>query len=354
MAFSLGGGKQKRRDHVVAVDLGSRSSKAVYLQRKGETYTLSRFALLDAPVYEKGMSGAVLGEHLKAIMAALEPKTKQITMAVGVQDSILRNAELPQVPIPDMRLMLKYNTKNYLQQELTDYVFDCHIVPPKIDPTKPETAKLTGKYKVWVAGAKAQFINELQTGTRAAGFLPDQVTLSVLGPINAFELSNPEQFSKDVVALVDVGFRNSTISIVSQGELVISRVVGIGGDKLTTGLAEALGVTYAEAEGIKVGMPQEVESSLQPLLSPLGRELRASIDFFEHQQDRTVSEVFLSGGAARSEFFVQALQSELMVQCKTWNPAASFSLGLPPQQMGEVEQVAPQLTVAIGAAAASF
>jgi type IV pilus assembly protein PilM len=135
---------------------------------------------------------------------------------------------------------------------------------------------------------------------------------------------------------------------------MLNRVVGIGGDRLTSGLAETLAISYAEAEGIKVGMPSEVESTLLPLLTPLGRELRASIDFFEHQEDKTVSQVFLSGGSARSEFIVQSLQTELMVPCVSWSPTSSVSLDLPPQQIGEVEQVAPQLTVALGAAAAVF
>ena len=337
----------KKRDQIVAVDLGSRTTKAVYLQRKGDAYALSRYTIQDAPIYEKSISPDLLAEHLKSIMHALEAKTKQVVLSLGVSDCILRNAELPQMPIPEMRLMLKYNTKNYLQQELPDFSFDCHIVPPKQLPS-PDVKSI--KHKVWVGGAKNQLLGALQAGAKQAGLVADQVVLSILGPVNAFELAQPDAFAKEVVALVDVGFRASSINIVSEGELVLSRVVGIGGDKLTTGLAEAIGVSYAEAEGIKVGMPQEVESSLQPLLSPLGRELRASIDFFEHQQDKTVGQIFMSGGAAQSEFIMQTLQSELMVPCKSWNPTSSLLLALPPQQMGEVEQVAPQLAVAIGAA----
>ena len=172
--------------------------------------------------------------------------------------------------------------------------------------------------------------------------------------MNAFEKANPESFAKEVVALVDIGFKNSTINILAQGELVLSRVVAIGGDKITTGLSEALGISYGEAEGIKVGMPKEVESELQPLLMPLGRELRASIDFFEHQQEKTVSQVYVSGGGARSDYFIQTLQAELMVPCTNWNPTSFLAVALPPQQIGELEQIASQLTVALGGAAGSF
>jgi len=121
-----------------------------------------------------------------------------------------------------------------------------------------------------------------------------------------------------------------------------------------SGLAESLNISYAEAEGIKVGMPTEVQSNLESLVVPLGRELRASIDFFEHQQDKAVSQVFVSGGSARSEFIVQTLQTELMAECKPWNPLSFLQMSLPPQQTAEIDHVAPQLAVAIGAAVATF
>lgn len=352
MALPFNTGRTKRRDQIVAIDLGSRATKAVLLQRKGDVFTLVRYALLDAPIYEKNIAPDLLSEHLRAVMQMLESKAKMVTLSLGVAESILRNAELPHMPVPEMRLMLKYNTKNYLQQDLPDYIFDCHIILPR--ELAVADSKVPTKHKVWVGGAKNQLLNDLQVACKMAGLASDQVVLSILGPVNAFELALPDAYRKEVTALVDIGFRNSTINIISDGELMLSRVVGIGGDKLTTGLAEAISVSYAEAENIKVGMPQEVESSLQPLLSPLGRELRASIDFFEHQHDKTVGQALMSGGAARSDFIMQVLQAELMVPCKSWDPTAFLAKSLPPQQVGEIESVAPQLAVAIGAAISAF
>jgi type IV pilus assembly protein PilM len=167
-------------------------------------------------------------------------------------------------------------------------------------------------------------------------------------------MAHADVFAKEVVALVDVGFRNSSICILLNGELTLSRVVGIGGDKLTAGLAEALNISYAEAEGIKIGMPDQVQSTMLALLTPLGRELRASIDFFEHQQDKAVTQVFVSGGAARSPFIIESLQSELMVPCRGWNPVSFLQAALPAEQLGELEQVAPQLAVATGGAIAAL
>jgi len=174
----------------------------------------------------------------------------------------------------------------------------------------------------------------------------------MIGPANAFECAQPELFAKEPVALVDIGFRNSSISILLAGEPILNRVVAIGGERLTSGVAEALGVSYAEAEGIKLGLAEEVQSTLVALLAPLGRELRASIDFFEHQQDRTVSQVYVSGGSARSDYILETLQTELMAPRARWNPTQSLSLDLTGSQREGIESSAPQLAVAVGTALA--
>ena len=226
--------------------------------------------------------------------------------------------------------------------------------PPKAGRRSQGSPPVRRSRRVLVAGARKQLVDDYVAGAKGAGLIVDCIVPGLIGPVNAFEKAMPEVFAKEAVALVDLGFKNSSICIVQQGELMLSRVVGIGGDRLTNGLAEALSISYAEAEGIKIGMPAEVQAQLESLLLPLGRELRASIDFFEHQQDRPVTQVFLTGGSARSEFIVQTLQQELMIECKLLNPTTFLQLELPPQQAAEIEQVAPQLTVALGAALAAL
>lgn len=357
MALPFINSGSKSRDQLLSIDLGGRTTKAVQLQRKGEGFVLSQYALLDAPIYEKNLSADLLTEHLKNVCQAMDAKTKTVSLAVGVSDSVVRHADLPQMPIGDMRQILKNNTKTYLQQDLPGHVFDCFIIPPRTTtkaPEKPKVGTNSPKFRVLVAGAKKQLVDDMQTAIRNSGLAPDHIVPGILGPVNAFEMAMPEIFKRDVVALVEIGFKNTTICILQEGELILSRVVAIGGDRVTHGLAESLGISYAEAEGIKVGMPAEVQSNLEALILPLGRELRASIDFFEHQQDKAVSQVYVSGGSARSDFIVQMLQTELMAECKSWNPLSFLELALPPQQAAEIDHVAPQLAVAVGAALAAF
>ncbi len=361
MAFTLpflNGTTRKKRAQIIAVDLGSRTTKAVLIERRGDVLALTRYALLDAPIFDKKISPELLAEHLRAVADALGGTTKFITLAVGINDALVRQIELPQIPLDEMRQILKMNHKTYLQQDLPGHVFDCYILPTRSlspeDKKNPATSGGSAKFKVLAAATKQQLVNDFIKATTLAGLTPESLMPGLVGPINTFELALPEIYAKETIALVDIGFKHTSVSILDRGELVLNRMVNIGGDQITQGLAESMSISYAEAEGIKVGMAPEVESSLLAQITPLGREIRASLDFFEHQQDRPVSQVYLNGGSARSEMILQMLHRELLVECKIWNPTSFLQLALPGQQAVEVEHIGPQLTVAVGAALAAF
>jgi type IV pilus assembly protein PilM len=354
----LNGATRKKRSQVIAIDLGSRTTKAVLVERRGEVLALCGYALLDAPIYEKKLSPDLLAEHLRSVAQVLGGTTKHLSLAVGLDDAMVRQVELPQIPLDEMRLVLKNNTKGYLQQDLPNHVFDCHIFPPKMatggDAGETHRGSVVPKLKVLVTGAKQQLVDDFQMAAKNAGLTTDCIMPGLVCPVNAFEMAMPDIYANESVALVDIGFKHTSICVLDRGELVLTRVVNIGGDKLTAGLSEMMNISYAEAEGIKVGMAPEIESSLEMQVLPLGRELRASLDFFEHQQDRPISQIYVSGGSSRSEMILQMLHAELIVECKTWSPTTFLQLALSGQQSMEIEQLGPQLVVALGAVLTAF
>ena len=61
---------RKQHDRMLAVDLGSRTTKAIHLQRRGQGFALCGYALLDAPIFDKMLPADLLTEHLKAVAQA--------------------------------------------------------------------------------------------------------------------------------------------------------------------------------------------------------------------------------------------------------------------------------------------
>src|SRR6185436_18120313 len=129
MLASLTAGQSKKRNQVVAIDLGARTTKAVQIQRKGSGFELTHFACKETPVSDKQITPEALGPHLQSMMQAVSARGKHAVLVVGVGEALLRHAELPLIPIPDMRMMLKFNAKNYLQQDFPEHTFDLHLLP---------------------------------------------------------------------------------------------------------------------------------------------------------------------------------------------------------------------------------
>lgn len=349
---------KRKPDQIVAVDLGSRVTKVVHMQRCADKFTLLGYALLDAPISDKGsLPVNLLGEHLRLAVQAVSARTKTIALAIGAADCLVRHVEMPEMPQDAVRQVLKNNPRNYLQQDLANYVFDCHIIYQAVPVGLPNPAKkgpVGHVQRLLVSGTKRQFLDDLISTGKDVGVNLTHVIPGLICPANAFESALPEVFKNEVVALVEIGFKSSSVFILQQGELVLTRVVNIGGDRLTIAIAEELKISYAEADGIKVGMPSEIQTTIEAFTTALARELRASLDYFEHQQDKMVSRIYVSGGSARSELFMQIFQSELMTNCVTWNPLANLHMELPPVQKAEVDQVGSQLGVAVGAAIAAL
>lgn len=375
--FGRAASESGQRDQIVAIDLGSRVTKAVLMQRRGEIVALQNYTFREDPTSAKPLSGEELGERLKAIIQALGAKTKRIVFVINNEDGRLCHADLPPVGVSDMRRLVRLSSKTFFQEELSGHFFDCHILPTYEEAKAPDStaqgenpsmgefgdttlivsksgvAKAHPKVKVLVGGASGQLVSTLQAAAKAAGLLVEQITLGQVAPANAFK-SMPTAFHKETVALVDIGFKTSSICILVNGEPLLNRVVPIGADRFTSGLAEGLNITYPAAERIKMVMPGKVKAKLQTLISPLAHELRASIDFFEHQYERGVSQVFVSGGSARSDLILHTLETEAVVPCSHWNPTSFLTLELPSPQREEVTKDAPQIASAIGAAMAWF
>src|SRR5689334_14490164 len=98
MLSSLLSGKPKTPTHVISVDLGQRSTKAVSVQKKGNGFELLQYVLVDAPPADKGRGPDVIGEHLKVVTESLGVKSKPLILIIGVAESLVKQAEVPMIP----------------------------------------------------------------------------------------------------------------------------------------------------------------------------------------------------------------------------------------------------------------
>ncbi len=354
------------RGQTAAIVLGARTTQAVLLQRNGDKFSLLSYTLCETPTYPKEEAQAALTAHLKSVFGSLGALTKEVILVVGMGDVLLRTVELPPVDEAQARQMLKVNGRNYVQQELADYEIDC-VLLDMVGEEAPKTAssenpaefgeegttiikKRSPKRRVLVGAGRKSMVEELLAAASGAELIVSQITFTQTSLANVTCLAVPQDTEKEVVAILDLGFRTSTVSILSGGQLLLTRVVNMGADQISRDLAESMGVSYAAAEGVKTLMPEKVEPKLRMLLASLTPELRGAIDFFEHQETRQVVKAFVVGGSARSNFIFENLHSELGTPCVRLDPTSFLEIALPAGKADGLAKDAPQLAAAIGAA----
>jgi type IV pilus assembly protein PilM len=339
------GRRNPKRDEIIAIDLGSRVTKAVLLRGRGPGVALVNHAVLELEEAERVPSREVLAEHLRKVVRQLGAGTRRVAVSLSPAKTLLTNLDLPGASPSDLRRMIRLSPKNYLQRDVTDHLFDCHVTGGKKGDTD-HTTRIRRKAKVLVGGARQSDVDEVSVAARDAGLTVERVTLSQVAIANAFQ-ARPEDRG-EVVALLDIGYASTSINIMMAGDLVFTRVINFGAERFSDVVTQSAKLRQPEGWEGDGPSPDEMQTRLQRAILLLAREVDASIGFFVSQHESTISRILVSGGSARSQFILQTLEAELGLPCESWGPADSVKLQMAEDRRQELEYEAPQLLVAVG------
>jgi len=121
---------------------------------------------------------------------------------------------------------------------------------------------------------------------------------------------------KEVVATVDVGASGTRVGVRHRGNVVFVREFEIGGRAFTDAIAQTLGLSFADAEALKMtpdegGIPQEAQDALSGVLATWKSELQQCEDIFVTQSESQLIERWvMHGGASMTPGLEEVLQDE--------------------------------------------
>ncbi|MEW6299364.1 MAG: pilus assembly protein PilM, partial [Thermodesulfobacteriota bacterium] len=160
----------------------------------------------------------------------------------------------------------------------------------------------------------------------------------------------------EIVALVNIGARYSSINILKGGRSAFTGDVPVGGRHFTEMLAQELGVSYEQAEAIKLnrqakGAEQEEVARVLTLASEqLLDEIQRALSFFwTGSAEEQVSAIYLSGGTAQLPHLAVSMSERLQIPVEVSNPFRSLSVS---RHIDEafLHQHASALAVSVGLA----
>ena len=313
----------------IGIELSPDRINIAQLSSKGGKKRLVNYATVPVPegVFQEGkiVDQAAMAELIQTALAENKIKAKQAATAIhGGRDTVTRIIPVPaELDDRELRDMV-------LNQEAGLYL-----------PFPREEADVDyQKLGLFVDEDGIEKVQVLLVATRR------EVTLDVL-EISSFALIRTireqlRQFgSQEAVAIVDIEFESTEISITVDGVPQFSRTVPIGTFQIQSALSRAMNLPASRSIDLLQGMtiPLNVDASGRPsggnpgtaamlrILGELSDELRRSIDFYTNQgENLEVAQLLLAGPGAAigqiDEFFTQRLS----LPCSLVDPVETLSL----------------------------
>jgi type IV pilus assembly protein PilM len=306
----------------LGLDIGSHSIKCVQLERRGST----AYRLLSAGISEVAPEGVDAGEDpqratVSAIRKAIEGislrKTTVIT-AIGGVSTAIRQIELPFMTEKELASAIKWEARNYIPFDINDVELDYQII---------STSKASNKLDIILVSIIKDFIQHHIDLLREIPVAPQIVDVNALALVNAV-LFNEEIEKDEFIVLMDIGDKNTTLSIYSEEGQFFVRNIMISGNDFTDDIMRGNGLSYGDAEKLKrseegAGLIETIKPSLDNLI----REVRRSLTFYENQAKiKGFTKILLTGGSAPLKGLDGYLATELGLPVKVVNPFRNINV----------------------------
>ncbi|MDP3004037.1 MAG: pilus assembly protein PilM, partial [Candidatus Azambacteria bacterium] len=253
----------------LGIDIGNLSNKIVELSNENGRPKLENYAILtnyglalrnlvqDGAEKTSKVFGGEANLMLRRLVKAGGIEAREINMSVPIFSSFLTVMELPQMPESEVVRAVQFEAKKYVPVSLDSVVIDWSLIGTSGD----------GKILILLVAIPKDLINEYTNIAREADLKLLTVELETVSAARALIGNDPVP-----AVLMDMGSRDTTISVVDNGSLRISHSIEASGEDLTRALANSLNIDWRRAEELKKESGLKVmdgNNQIAGVLSPL-------------------------------------------------------------------------------------
>ncbi|TAL16968.1 type IV pilus assembly protein PilM [bacterium] len=295
---------------LVGLDIGSHSVKIVELKHHKKSYELKNFGIVQLPpeaiVDGVIMDSSIVAEAIRNLYANLKIKNRNVATSVAGHSLIVKKIQLPMMTETELEEQIQWEAGQYIPFEIEDVNLDFQILGPSAaDPNNME---------VLLVAVKKDIINDYTAVLSEAGLSVQVIDVDAFAMENLFSVSYPELMDRTVV-LIDIGAGIMNINILRSGVSAFTRDITLGGSNFTEEIQKELGVSYDEAEALKLGgtsdqaSTEDVTRILSGMIDNMVLEIQRSLDFFgAASSEEEVFGIFLAGGACNLPGLAEALE----------------------------------------------
>ncbi len=357
----------------LGIDIGTSSIKIVELEKEGGRFKLVNYGIFELKSVSvdtkstrpedqlaKDRSISKLPDEeviwgIKEILNKSGIKSRDVVASIPSFSTFATVIDMPYLSGEDLARAISFEAKKYIPIPIADVVLDWSIIEVvgQSSFTSPEDkgqSKVKPKptsVEVFLAAVSKEETVKYQNMMKGAGLNLRALELENTALIRAL-LGN----DLSPVAIVNIGGRSTSITIVNKGYERISHNYEIGGFEITKSIARSLNISIEKADelkmkfGLKEGDENVINESMVSLIDMMAFETRRTITNYEEAKGQTISKIMLIGGVANIPYFIEYFKKKLGREVSPGNP---FSRLIYPPELGPALQgLGNMLSAAIG------
>lgn len=337
-----------RKKTTVALDIGSGLIKLVVVTHGSGDPVLSKVAYTsvvdDAIVEGEIMDPGIVADAIRGLMASAGVKTKQVVIAVGGRDVIIKKIQMDRMTEAEARSVIRWEAEQHVPFDMENVELDFQILDPE-----GEGLQMT----VLLVAAKRELVENKVSLLAEAGLTPSIIDVDAFAIHNAFEINYPDEM-RGVVALVNIGHEMTNVNILEDGIPVLTRDLPLGTRRFREDMQRERGISADEADQLLQGV--ERNELLDPFLESRGEELAVGIEraaAFLQSASRSatgISRLWLTGGGGRIPGLAKVLGDRLRLPVELANPLARVRVAEGVFATMDPDEISPLLMLPIGLA----
>lgn len=338
------------KNHLVGLDIGSRTIKAAEIQETKKGLSLKKFGTIDieSGAIEEGIKDPEeVADSIKQLFKSFNFKEQNVAISIGGYSVIVKKINVPNMPEKQLQETIHFEAEQYIPFDISDVNLDFQIIGENENDSK--------QMNVLLVAAKKEIVTDYINLIQMAGLNPCIIDVDAFALQNIFGVKN--DLKNENVALIDIGASKTSLNILKDNASVFMRDVSLGCGQINQKISSLIGCSFMEAEQIKHGGQTDLlpEESLMEIISSVVNdwciEIKRALDFFySTYTDDQIKKIILSGGGANIQQFRRLLEQETSAEVTTINPFESFHVDDDRFDSSYLKQIAPQAAICMGLA----
>lgn len=345
MAFSL-----FKKTDVVGLDIGSNSIKIIQLAPTKKGWKLLNLGMAQLPP-EAIVDGSIIDSMtvisvVKELVAQQGIKIKDCVSALTGHSVIMKKVNLPVMTEAELAESIQWEAEQYIPFPMADVNIDFQILGADTEGR--------GQMEVMLVAVKKDVINDYTNVIKEAGLTPVIVDVDSFTLENMFEL-NYAIAPNENIAIVNIGATITSINVLRSGVTIFTRAIPLGGNQFTEEIQKALGVSFKDAETLKLGGEvSDIEAGgvpevIERVSGNVALEVKRSVDFFlGSAPGMFISKIYISGGCAKTKGLPAIIQERTAIPVEMLNPFANIECNPKKFAPDYIKDIASCFAVAVG------